>query len=363
MRALTLKPVLLTATLLFGQVLWAQNQIALTDADIRLLELEFAPLQSTGQQAGTGLPARVIASPEQVSQAISRYEGTIERWYQATGAMLDEGSVIASLYSPQILALQQQFLEQDTVTASLRQQLQRDRQLLANGVISEQRLQISEAGLRRAELALEAGRAQLRSAGLEASDITDLLNGEHSLGIGYIRAPVAGELIHRHYRTGEHVMANAVLASLGNDESQWLSVQLPSRLLPLLTEASYLSIAATGERLSLRQRDFSIDAESQTVELLAEFDQPVNRPVGQLLTVMLHPGRDTIYLPSSAVVHEAGETLVYVRTAQGVEIRALELLAIGDGYQATSGVRVGEQVLVRGAALVKGMQLGLGSDE
>ena len=346
MRALKLNGVLLTTALLFGQALWAQNQIALTDADIRLLELEFAPLQSAGQQAGIGLPARVITSPEQVSQAIARYAGTIERWHRPAGAMVEQGAVLASLYSPQILALQQQFLEQDNVTASLRQQFERDKQLLASGVISEQRLQISEAALRRAELTLEAGRAQLRSAGLDGNDVAALLNGEHSLGTGYVRAPVAGDIIHRHYRTGDHVMANSVMASLGSDESLWLSVHLPSRLLPLLTDASYLSIAGAGERLTLRQRDFSIDADSQTVELLAQFDQSVNRPVGQLLTVMLHPGRETVYLPSSAVVHEAGETLVYVRTAQGVEIRALDLLAIGDGYQATSGVRVGEQVLV-----------------
>jgi len=70
-----------------------------------------------------------------------------------------------------------------------------------------------------------------------------------------------------------------------------------------------------------------------------------------------------LLIPAAAVVHEGVESLVYVRNPNGVEVRALSLIPMGDAYLAISGIRAGEQILVKGAALVKGIQLGLGTDE
>lgn len=363
MKAVTIINILLSALLLGPSMIVAQSQLALSDEDIRLLDLEFTSLDQTSDQSGISLPAMVIASPDQVSQGISRYAGTIERWHVVAGTEVSRGSILASLRSSGILQLQQQFLEQDSALLSLHQQMERDRQLYSNGVISRQRLQISEAQLRRGELSLRASEELLGNAGLNARDIDLLRNGEIDLGTGYVRAPGDGVIAHRHYRTGEHVEANAVVVSLSTGERSWLSLQLPARLLTLLSEGSHLRVPGSDERLSLRQRDYAIDPDTQTVELLAEFDQPVAHTIGQILRVRLYTGQQNVFVPAAAVVHEGQQTLVYIRNSQGVEIRALDLLPMGEGYLAATGVSVGEQILVRGTALVKGMQLGLGSDE
>lgn len=367
MKALTSYAIFLSA-LLIGSTLVstqssAQSELALSEADIRLLDLAFAPLSLTADQSGIPLPGRVIASPNAVSKAISRYEGTLERWHQLAGARVDQGAVLASLRSTPVLEVQQQFLDRDNDNTLLRQQVERERQLFASGVIAQQRLQISESRLRSSDMLVRASEQALRSAGLNDRDLQDLRDGEFDLGITYIRAPGSGTLAHQYFRTGDYVAANAVVAGLMTGDRAWLSLQMPARLLPALSEQSYLTVAGTMQRLTLRQRDFAIDPDTQSVELLAEFEQSGEHTVGQILRVLLHPGRETVFIPASAVVHEDQQTLVYIRSSQGVEIRALELLPLGDGYQTTAGVSVGEQILVRGAALVKGMQLGLGSDE
>lgn len=364
MRTAILVNTLLSALLLGGPcATYGQAQLALSDEDIRLLDLEFAPLSQSSNQAGISLPAMVIASPDQISQGITRYAGTIERWHAVAGTTVSRGEILASIRSPEILQLQQQFLEQDSAVITLRQQTERDRKLFDTGVISAQRLQVSEAQLRRGELSYRASREQLGNAGMNPQDIDALRNGDVAMGTGYVRAPADGSVAHRHYRTGEHVEANDVVVSLSTGDHSWLALQMPARMLPLLNEGSYLTLSDSDERLSLRQRDYAIDPGTQTVELLAEFDQPGVHPIGQVLRVQLYSGHQSVFVPAAAVVHEGDQTLVYVRNNQGVEIRDLELLPMGEGYLAAAGVRVGEQVLVRGAALVKGMQLGLGSDE
>lgn len=349
---------------LFASVqLAAQTMLPLNETDIELLDLEFAPLQPASDQSGISLPGRVINSPEQVSMAISRFSGTVERWYLQAGSAVQQGDILLSIRSQEILDLQQHYLDQDNATALLRQQTERERQLFDSGVISRQRLQTSESLLRRSELALAAGAQTLRNLGLSNTDLEALRQGELELGLGFVRAPVDGVVIHRRFATGDYVEANATVVEMSAGDRPWLAVQLPARLLPMLGEQSYLTVSGSGERLSLRQRDYAIDPDSQSVELYAEFDGNAEHTIGQIMPVMLHPGRASVFVPASGVVHEGRDTVVYIRSGQGVEARVLDLLPVGDGYQAVQGVSAGEQILVRGTALVKGMQLGLGSDE
>jgi hypothetical protein len=114
----------------------------------------------------------------------------------------------------------------------------------------------------------------------------------------------------------------------------------------------------------LRQRDYATDAQTQTLELLAEFDASAANelPLGTLVDVVIEPPRGGLLIPSTAVVFSAGKTLVYVQGAAGIEPRALSLTPIGRDYSATTGIARGERIAVRGTALLKGMQLGLGGD-
>lgn len=349
--------------LLSAQALHAQESIPLSEADIELLGLEFTPVVPAERQAGISLPGQVVSSPETMTRGISLYAGVLSHWHHEAGASVRAGEVLATIRSSEILSLQQDYLTSRNELYLAQQRLDRDRQLFDNGIISRQRLQETESVLRSIELQVSGLTQRLAQAGLEEQELAQLVAGDFELGTLSIRAPVAGVLNHRAYTTGEFVPENAVVAELTGGDSPWLSVQVPARLLPFLDVGSQLSIVGSGQSLTLRQRDFSVDPDSQSVEVLAEFDESVSLVPGQLQTVSLHPQSGALFIPADAVVHEGVETLVYVRSAAGVEVRALDLMPVGDGYLATAGVSAGEELLIRGTALVKGIQLGLGSDE
>lgn len=342
---------------------FGQNQISLDEADIQLLELEFAPVAVAERQLGVSLPGVVVSPPDASSLGISLYSGVLERWHAAPGEAVEAGAALATLRSVEVLEAQRHYQVANTELSLALQQFERDSQLFEAGIISRRRLLESETTLGGAQAALRSMESQLMAVGLRQTDLQALLAGEFDLGTFTIRAPAAATLSHRAYITGEHVPANAVVAELNGNDRPWLSVQVPARLSPLLELGGSLSTAASGYTLTLRQRDFNIDVLSQSVEVLAEFDGQVPVVPGQLQTVVLHPRPGAMLIPAAAVVHEGVESLVYVRIPNGVEVRPLSLIPMGDAYLATSGIQSGEQILVKGAALVKGIQLGLGSDE
>jgi hypothetical protein len=115
--------------------------------------------------------------------------------------------------------------------------------------------------------------------------------------------------------------------------------------------------------LTLRQKDLVIDSSNQTIKLLAEFNTNTSFTTGQVLSIVLPPVDNGVLIPDRAVVHTGGETIIYVRTAAGIEARALELQSIGADYLASEGIAVGEEIAIQGTAVLKGIQLGLGGAE
>ena len=358
-----MKNLLFTALLLAMGPVLAQETLTLSTDDIALLDLQFEEVVSADRQVGVSLPGVVVAPPDASYLGISLYSGVLESWHQAAGAVVMAGEPLATIRSVDVLAIQQAYLNSENELQLARQQEERDRQLYDSGIVSEKRLLESQVALRGKQSQVQALSEQLRQAGMRTADIEALAAGDYTLGTFTIRAPANGALGHRAFTVGEHVPANAVVAELAGGDRLWLSVQVPSRLLPLLELGSRLSTSDGESSLTLRHRDFAVDRHSQSVEVLAEFDQPVALMPGQLQTVVLHPQPGAFLVPAAAVVHEGSDSLVYVRTAAGVEVRSLDLIPMGDAYLANSGVRAGEQLLTRGTALVKGIQLGLGSDE
>lgn len=341
----------------------AQEFIPLDDGDIERLGISFAPVTLVDPQAGSQFPATVVNSPDSVSILTAPYAGTIEQWNAIPGTVVEAGSVLATIRSPEILELQSQWLEAHNELEQAQFAVQRDEELLAEGIVSLQRLQQTRRELRQAELALGAAANSLDRAGIDETGLQQLLSNSESMGIYALRAPVTAVLSHRALVVGEYVAAFNEVASLQGSANPWLSSKIPARLAASLHPGHQLSLSDSGVTMTLRQKDLVIDETTQTVELLAEFNQPVPYLPGQVLSVILSPQSGGVLIPVDAVVHSGEETLVFVAGNQGVEARSLQLVPAGNHYIAQSGISAGDRVVVQGASVLKGIRLGLGSDE
>jgi len=358
---ITLQRSLLALLLAVGGNSQAQELLPLDAGTEHRLGLVFTRLAAPDQQAGAVVPAQVISSPLQQSSVVALYGGVLESWVVQPGYPVAAGEVLGLLRSPQVLELQQNWLEAHAAEQLASAALQRDQRLLADGVIAASREQQTRREQQAASSRLQALGAQLQQAGFAQSDLTALTRPGAQLGLYRIVAREAGLVAHLQLLPGAAVNSGDALLSISSD-SVWISAEVPARLATVLAEGQALRVEREAAALILRQRDQSVDAATQTIGILAEFIEPVSLLPGQLVSLVLPATAQGVLVPADAVVRNGSLTSVYVRSAGGVESRVLQLQVLGSDYLATSGVSAGEEVVIRGAALLKGIQLGLGGE-
>ena len=360
-RPLRLNHLLLSCTLMGAAMAQAQELLPLDAATEHRLGLVFMRLVAPDAEGGAGLPARVISSPQQQAAVVATHGGLLERWDVVPGTLVEAGALLGRLRSPAVLTLQQEWLGARAEQVLRSEALQRDRQLFDDGVIARTRLQVAEREAQAAAAALQATTAQLQSAGFDAAALTALASTQADLGYLRILAPHAGTVAHLEALPGTAVATGERLVAI-TGSSLWVEAEIPARLAGSLAVGQSLQVDGSTVALQLRQRDQAIDTDRQTIGILAEFTAPADLLPGQLVTLRLPAGSGGVLVPADAVVRNGADTLVFVRHADGVEARTLQLRVHGGDYLTDGGVSAGEEVVVRGAALLKGIQLGLGGE-
>jgi len=342
---------------------FAQESIVLSDGDIARLGIQFTEVTEIDLQAGSHFPAVVVTSPNATSRVNSSFSGTLSQWHLDPGEAVEAGTPIATVRSTELLDKQSLWLQSNATTEQASFELDRDRRLLELGIVSQQRLEQTRRRFAQAQIDLASHAALLELAGFQEASLGTLLRERSDLGIYQVRAPVAGVLTHRNYSVGEVVASFEEIASIQQTASLWLAAEIPARLAQNLEPGFKLSLANTREQLTVQQKDFVVDEETQTTEVLAAFDADSNYRPGQIVTLVIPAASSGVLIPADAVVHSGNTRTVFVQNANGVQVRDLQLEPAGENYLARAGIRTGERVVITGTAVIKGMQLGLGQSE
>ncbi|MDR0780198.1 MAG: efflux RND transporter periplasmic adaptor subunit [Pseudomonadales bacterium] len=333
----------------------------LDQATLNRLGLVFARVQPVSTDSGTTVSARVMGSPLQPDAVVARFAGVVEAWHVAPGDAVDANAVLGTVRSSEVLTLQQQWLEANAALRQASAAQTRDQKLFDDGVIAAQRLQQTQRDYQAARASADALGAQLTLAGIEAKQLGSFTSQSPQLGLYTLRAPLAGVVGRLQASVGEAVTSAQRLVEL-SPAQLWLQADLPASLAAGLREGQPLRTQGVDTPLTLRQLDRQLDPRTQTLGIRAEFDGTVNLRPGQIVPLLLTPLEAGWRIPADAVVHNGKTTEVFVRTASGIDSRVLHLEPLGGDYLAREGIQGDEQLVVRGAALLKGMTLGLGGE-
>lgn len=342
--------------------LQAQELIELSGDEIVSLGIEFSQVDAINAQSGTQFPAIVVNSPNTVSTLTARFSGIVEQWYVELGATVESDQVIASIRSQNVMEIQNKWRLASSALAQAELDLARDKDLLAAGIISQIRLQQTQTVYDQSLIEANLTAEQLAWAGYPKRASDTIQEGVNETGLYLLRAPVSGVMAQRTANVGDYINVNSVIATLNRDSLGWLQAKLPAHIAALLPIGHPLMISGSGETLILKQKDLAVDVTTQTVNIFAQFTDPVNYMTGRVLTLLLPPLQQGLLVPASAVVHSVDETTLYVQIPTGVEARTLPMQAIGADYLVTDGLQIGDLVVTQGASVLKGIQLGLGSE-
>ena len=332
------------------------------------LALQLARAESGKLRQTTLAYARVVTPWQQQYFVSSRLPGRISQLLVKSGEQVEAGQLLAEIASPDLEGLVLELQSAANDLALTRRQYDLlvglEREQIVNG---REFIEIA-ARLEQQRLALETVVLKLRSLGIEAARVDELLampaGSSRELRLP-IRAPLAGNVSHSDLAVGKVVVADEHLFEVNDLSKLWVEIEVLENDLPKIQrgQAVELELAAyPGLKLSTRVDvvGSEIDPRTHVARVWAEL--PEGEAGSRFLPgmhgvarIVVSPDRELLTLPAGALLGSGAERYVLVElasTKRGFEYRRQNVVVVAEDVlqaQVQVGSLVpGDRVVSRG---------------
>jgi Cu(I)/Ag(I) efflux system membrane fusion protein len=326
---------------------------------VKTVKVAMRPLQKVVRTVG-----RLEADERKLATVNTKIEGWIEKLYvNVTGSYVKKGEPLVEIYSPELVATQQEFL------AALKWAKQ------STGVKTDRNQrttsELSQMIAKDASATLEASRQRLLLWDISAQQIKKIEESGKTIRTLTLYSPVNGFITQKMAVSGMKVMPGEKLYDVADLSSLWVIADIYEYELPLIKVGNKALITLAylpGKELS-SQIDYiypTISAETRTVKIRLKLINPNNQLKPQMFAnveIKINLGRKLI-IPESAVIDTGKGMVTYVDLGNGAfEPREIKAGLRTDGYiEVLRGLKDGDKVvssanfLVDSEAQLKGVK-------
>ena len=338
----------------------ADAGISLQASQLKSLGIETMVVGESATARAGSCPAHVRVPNEQMRVLAAPVGGMVEMLAVAPGSTVKRGQVLAHLASPQALELQRDALQSSSQAALLHQNLKRDEQLFAEGLIAESRLQATRSAAQQASAQAGERKQGLALAGVQPGKLGGPL---------VLTAAIDGVVLEQGVQLGQRVEAATLIYRIAKLAPLWLEIQAPVELAASLHVGMPVKIANSEVGGKLIAIGGAVEAASQTVLLRASVSVGAEklRP-GQVVEVELASAIGNMQrLPAAALVRNLGSTIAFVQSASNDKettfiARSLRIVSQGGDGVVVDGLKAGERVAIKGVSSLKAMLTGVGKE-
>lgn len=326
---------------------------------VKTVKVDIRPLQKTIRTVG-----RLEADESKLATVNTKIEGWIEKLYvEVTGSYIKKGQPLAEIYSPELVATQQEFLNT----------LKWAKQSSASPQEKDKNPSTDLSGLLAQDAAatLEAARQRLLLWDISADQIKKIEESGKTIRTLTMYSPVNGFITQKMAVLGMKVMPGEKLFDVADLSSIWVIADIYEYELPLIKVGNRALITLAylpGKELS-SQIDYiypSISAETRTVKIRLKLNNPNYQLKPQMFAnveLKINLGKK-LMIPESAVIDTGRGMVAYVDLGNGsFEPREIKAGLRSDGYiEVLRGLKIGERVvssanfLVDSEAQLKGVK-------
>ena len=310
---------------------------------------------------------KIEADERKLATVNTKIEGWIEKLYvEVTGSYVKKGDALAEIYSPELVATQQEFLSAlKWFKQSEENKQTKDKSSSADASAIGQML------TQDARATLDAARQRLLLWDISAGQIKTMEETGKTIRTLTLFSPVNGFVTQKMAVAGMKVMPGEKLFDVADLSSLWVIADIYEYELPLIKVGDHatISIAYLAGRELISQIDYiypTISADTRTVKVRLKLANPNNQLKPQMFTnveIKINMGRK-LMIPESAVIDTGKGMVAYVDLGNGsFEPRQIKHGLRTDGsIEILNGLKEGEKVvssanfLVDAEAQLKGVK-------
>ena len=313
----------------------ARGDVTIDPRRQQLIGVRTAPVTREPMQHALRTVGVVRYNETSLADVNLRLEGWIRDLYvDYTGQPIQKGQPLLTLYSPDLLATQQEYL----LALKTRDQVK-------TSVIADAR--------ERAEQLVASARQRLLLWNIPEEEIRALEDKRQAPDVVVFRSPVAGFVIEKQTLQGMHVMPGQMLYKVANLSTVWVEADVYEQ---------EMAMARTGQRAIVTLDAYPgetfqgraiyiypfVEENTRTVKVRFQFANPRGRlKPGMYANVEIH-GSEAMGLtvPANAVLNSGADQVVFVAQGEGYFTpRPVKVgRNLGDRIQIVDGLKEGEQV-------------------
>ncbi|HIP07121.1 MAG TPA: efflux RND transporter periplasmic adaptor subunit [Mariprofundaceae bacterium] len=287
---------------------------------------------------------RVTYDEERVALLHPKYEGWVEQMFvDKTGEYVSKDTMLMSIYSPQLVATQEEYLLALNNAESLQDSPFKD---VRDGAAS-----LLYSARERLEL-LDVPTHQIK----QLNETRKVMKGLH------IHSPFAGIVMKIGARDGQRITPNTELYKIADLSRVWVTVDLYEDDMPWVQEGdkAEMQVAGIPGRIFKGKVTFIypyLEAKTRTLKVRLEFDNPELALKPEMFAnVVVNASKqfNAVVVPLEAIIRTGEQEQVFVQRGIGkFEPRTVTLGVEAEGLvQIISGLNAGEQVVTSGQFLI-----------
>ncbi len=303
--------------------------VVITPERQQLIGVKSAPVTRRTIERRLRAPAVVAYDEERQYAVTTRTDGWIEELFiRSVGRTVEKGAPLFTLYSPEIVAAQEEFLV------------------------------LHRAGETAGKKLIEAARAKLVRLGMGDIDIATLEENDQALRLITVRSPFTGTVLEKNLLEGAKIMAGTTLYRIADLATVWLIADFYESDAPALKTGMSAEIAFPGlaKRVTGRVSYIypAVDPATRTLKVRFSLARPAKVSIENRADVYLTVKKDSVpAVPLNAVIdtglrriviHRQGNTFLPMEVRTGV--------AADDFIELIDGPAEGSEVVVNAAFLI-----------
>ena len=321
----------------------AREPVSLTAAQERALGVVYTQVSRGALETTVRTVGRIEASEERLADITPKIDGFVERLYvSTTGEGVRRGQALLTLYSPELVAAQQELLTAIRL---------RDRFAPGSGPAREN-----------AERMAEASRRRLAWWDISEAQIDRLVSSGEATKTLTLASPVSGLVLEKSVVEGQRVSAGQRLYRIADLSEVWVEGDVFEKDIRFVSEGSvaHIEVAAYPGRHFMGRVSFvypTVDRGSRTNRVRVTLSNPeLDLKPGMFATIYfdVRIDDDAVVVPVESVVVTGERNLVFVREPNGT-LRPQEVVlgpSAGERVEILQGLVPGEEIVASANFLV-----------